>query len=134
MEEDIVIGRHVYGNLYDVSEDRVFTDEEYVRNLVIEAARVANAKLLAVHSWKVGGKKGGISVLALVVESHIAIHSWTEYRYVTVDIYTCGKEADPWKAFNYILNTLKPKDYIVHYADRSSKKTIKSSEVKQSSS
>lgn len=117
--EDRVVGKHVYGNLYDVDVS-VAGSEEKLRNLVIEAARVANMTLYDVKSWSFGGKKGGVSVIALVLESHIAIHTWVEYRYATVDVYTCGENSDPWKAFDYIVRELKPRYYTVNYADRSS--------------
>ena len=113
------MGKHVYGNLYDVDVS-VAGSEEKLRNLVIEAARVANMTLYDVKSWSFGGKKGGVSVIALVLESHIAIHTWVEYRYATVDVYTCGENSDPWKAFDYIVRELKPRYYTVNYADRSS--------------
>lgn len=119
MPSDRVVGKHVYGNLYDVDLN-VAGDEEKLKNTVIEAARIANMTLYEIKSWTFGGKKGGVSVIALVLESHIAIHTWVEYRYATVDVYTCGEQSDPWKAFDYIVKTLKPKYYTVNYADRSS--------------
>jgi len=114
-----IVGKHVYGNLYDILPDTA-SNEELLRNAVIEAAKLANMTLVEVKSWKFGGSKGGVSVIALVQESHIAVHTWNEYRYATVDVYTCGEKSDPWKAFEYLVNVLKPKFYTVNYADRSS--------------
>ncbi len=116
---DIVVGKHVYANLYGV-DPKILSDEKLLKEMVIEAAKLANMTLIEVKSWSIGGKKGGVSVIALVTESHIAIHTWVEYRYATVDIYTCGERSDPWKAFNYVVSVLKPKYYVVNYADRSS--------------
>ncbi|RLE57989.1 MAG: adenosylmethionine decarboxylase [Thermoprotei archaeon] len=118
-EDSVVVGKHVYGNLYECDE-AVLDDEEYLRKVVVEAAKVANATLVDLKSWKFSGEKGGVSVLALVVESHIAIHTWPRYRYATVDVYTCGARSDPEKAFNYIVEKLRPKYYTKHYVDRSS--------------
>ncbi|MEB3786802.1 MAG: S-adenosylmethionine decarboxylase, partial [Desulfurococcales archaeon] len=50
----------------------------------------------------------------------ISIHTWPGYRYATVDVYTCGETADPWKGFELILKKLNPAFYTVHYSDRSS--------------
>ena len=45
--------------------------------------------LVEVNSWKFkGGDKEGVSVIALVLESHIAIHTWPVYNFATVDVYT----------------------------------------------
>lgn len=112
-----IVGKHVYGNLYDIPEE-IAGDEEYLREVVVKAAELANMTLLEVKSWRLGGDKGGVSVIALVLESHIAIHTWINYSYATVDVYTCGEKSDPWRAFNYIIEKLKPKEYTANYADR----------------
>ena len=118
--EDRVVGRHVYGNLYDI-EPGILLDEDRLRKIVLDAARIANMTVVEIKSWKFGGSKGGVSVIALVLESHIALHTWVEYQYATVDVYTCGAKSDPWRAFNYIVEKLSPREYTVNYADRSSK-------------
>ncbi|HDI02370.1 MAG TPA: adenosylmethionine decarboxylase [Ignisphaera sp.] len=118
-DKDRVVGKHVYGNLYEIDID-IGGSEEKLKSVIIEAAKLANMTLYEVKSWSFGGKKGGVSVIALVLESHIAVHTWIEYKYATVDVYTCGEQSDPWKAFDYIVKALKPKYYTVNYADRSS--------------
>ena len=119
-EKTHVVGKHVYANLYDIDVS-VGGDEDKLRKIVIEAAKLGRMKLLDVKSWRVEGDMGGISVLALVVESHIAVHTWLKFRYATVDVYTCGLKSDPWKAFYYIMEKLKPSRYEVYYTDRSMK-------------
>ncbi len=114
-----VVGKHVYGNLYDVDLS-VAGDEEKLKKVVAEAAELGNMRLWDLKSWRFGGDKGGVSVIALVVESHIAVHTWIEYRYATVDVYTCGERSDPFKAFEHVVRALKPKFYTFNYADRSS--------------
>ncbi len=117
--EDYIIGKHVYGNLYGVKKELLW-DEDLLRSIIVQAAKTANMRLVEIKSWKFTGFHGGVSVIALVLESHIALHTWPDYGYATVDVYTCGANSDPWKAFNYIVETLKPHYYTVHYADRSS--------------
>ncbi len=118
LKKEGIVGKHVYGNLYEIPEDVAF-NEEYLVETVKKAAELANMTLLEIRSWKLGGEKGGISVIALVLESHIVVHTWIYYRYATVDVYTCGEKSDPWRAFEYIIEKLKPQTYIVNYADRS---------------
>lgn len=118
-----MVGKHVYGNLYDVDLS-VAGDEARLRGVVEEAARLGNMRLWELKSWSFGGEKGGVSVIALVLESHIAVHTWIEYRYATVDVYTCGEQSDPFKAFEHIVRALKPRFYTFNYADRSSMPSI----------
>ena len=116
---DYIVGKHVYGNLYGVDRELLW-NREYLEQLIREAAEVANMHLVEMKSWEFRGYHGGVSVIALVLESHIALHTWPDYGYATLDIYTCGAQSDPWRAFNYIVSRLRPRHYTVHYADRSS--------------
>jgi len=86
-EEGVIIGKHVYGSLYGISEE-IASNEEYLVDVVKKASELANMTLLEVRSWRLSGEKDEVSVIALVVESHIAIHTWINYRYATVDVYT----------------------------------------------
>ncbi|MEM0021031.1 MAG: adenosylmethionine decarboxylase [Fervidicoccaceae archaeon] len=111
--EDIIVGKHVYGNLYSMDEE-LLGNEEFLRNVMIEAAKIANASIVEVKSWSFPGKKGGVSVIILVTESHLALHTWKEYNYATLDIYTCGEHTRPDKAFEYVVDALKPKKVVKH--------------------
>ncbi len=115
MEKARVYGKHVYGNLYGCDEG-LLKDENTLREIVVNAARIGNMTLLDVKSWKIGE---GVSVVAIVLESHITIHTWPEYRFATVDVYSCGMHTNPEKAFEYIVSRLKPERVEVGRADRS---------------
>lgn len=101
-----VYGYHVYGNFIDCANAEILEDEEALRELVVEAARVGNMKVLDVKSWKIGL---GVTVVAVILESHISIHTWPEYRFATVDVYSCGTHTNPIAAFEYIKSVLKPR-------------------------
>ena len=116
---DRIIGKHVFGNLYGI-DSKILTDKDFLHKIVLEAVKIANMKLVEIKSWSFGGKKGGVSVIALVEESHIALHTWNEYNYATLDVYTCGEKSNPQAAFEYIVSQLKPKRYQMFFADRSS--------------
>ncbi|QGA55523.1 adenosylmethionine decarboxylase [Sulfolobus sp. E5-1-F] len=111
-----VVGKQVYGSLYECDED-VLKDTKRLEQIVKEAADVGNMNILDIKSWKIGE---GVSVVAIILESHITIHTWPEYRFATVDVYSCGQHTSPLKAFNYIVEKLGAKKYTINEADRSS--------------
>ncbi|MGD2295663.1 MAG: adenosylmethionine decarboxylase, partial [Candidatus Aminicenantes bacterium] len=43
----------------------------------------------------------GVSGVVVISESHISTHTWPEYGYGALDIYTCGDGTDPEKAIIY---------------------------------
>lgn len=61
--------------------------------------------------------KIGVSGVVLIAESHIAIHTYPEKEYFTVDIFSC-KEFDLEKAKEYIIDKFKVKRYEFHHIDR----------------
>lgn len=92
--EDRIVGKHVFGNLYDIDPEDL-NNEQLLKDLVLKAVEIAHMNLVEAKSWSFGGKKGGVSVIALIEESHIALHTWNEYNYATLDVYTCGEDSDP---------------------------------------
>jgi S-adenosylmethionine decarboxylase len=113
----VVVGRHVYGNLYGCDPE-VLRDEAALITIVKEAVKVANAILLSIGSYRFG-PEGGLTVFAVVAESHISIHTWPEHGFATVDVYTCGDHTDPKAAFDYIASRLRPKKVEAFFGDRS---------------
>lgn len=112
--EKRVIGKHVYGELYGCDPE-LLMDEDYLTKVVYEAVNEGGFTLLDVKTWKIGP---GISVIAIILESHIAIHTWPEYSFATVDVYTCGSRGDPFKSFEYIVKMLKTKNYTMRFSRR----------------
>ena len=115
----LIIGRHVYGNLYGC-DPKALEDLRHVKRLVREAVSAARMRLVSLKGWRIGGESGGVSVLALIMESHVAVHTWPNYGYATLDIYTCGDGSDPLAAFEHVSKGLKPRHVVRHIADRSS--------------
>lgn len=111
-----VVGKQVYGSLYEC-DPNILKDREALEKIVKDAVTIGNMTLLDIKSWKIGD---GVSVVAIVLESHITIHTWPEYNFATVDVYSCGAHTDPKRAFQYIVEQLKAKKYTMNEADRSS--------------
>jgi len=51
----------------------------------------------------------GCTVVYLLDESHISIHTYPECNIAFVDIFTCGESADPHKACDYLIKSLEAK-------------------------
>ncbi len=48
----------------------------------------------------------GVSGVVVIAESHLAIHTWPEYGYAAVDLFTCGDDVSPDVAFEYLKEKL----------------------------
>jgi S-adenosylmethionine decarboxylase len=94
------LGRHLLLELFDCDPDAI-TNLEAVKSALVEAARRAQATIVDVvfHEFN----PFGISGVVVIAESHLSIHTWPEYRYAAVDIFSCGDALNPEVAANYLV-------------------------------
>jgi S-adenosylmethionine decarboxylase proenzyme len=76
---------------------------------VTEAAKKSGAHVLqaSVHRFS----PMGCSVVVILKETHISIHTWPEFGFAALDIFLCGESLDPHVAWNHIKEALKPKSF-----------------------
>jgi len=97
------LGRHLIVELFDCSAT-VLQDLEGVKTGLEEAARRAQATIVATtfHQFN----PVGVSGVVVISESHLSIHTWPEYRYAAVDIFSCGEALRPEVAVAYLAECL----------------------------
>ena len=101
------LGRHVLCEAYGC-DPKVLDDRDQVENIMVQAALHAGAEVREVAFHKFAPQ--GVSGVVVISESHLAIHTWPEYEYAAIDVFTCGDTVDPWNALNYMLEHFKAKD------------------------
>jgi S-adenosylmethionine decarboxylase len=66
----------------------------------------ANGMTLLKISDNIFNKEGAFTLLYLLGESHISLHSWPEHEYCAVDIFTCGTNGNPQQILQDIIDIL----------------------------
>lgn len=51
----------------------------------------------------------GVSGVVVIAESHLTIHTWPEYGYAAIDVFTCGDDVDPYASYQYLREKFKAK-------------------------
>ncbi len=93
------LGRHILAEYYDC-DAQLLNEPQFVEDTMKEAAVRAGSTI--VDSVFRRFAPHGISGVVVIAESHLAIHSWPEYGYAAVDLFTCGENVDPWIAYEYL--------------------------------
>ena len=86
-------GIQIMADLFDCQADlQLLQQLEPVRLACIEAVQTAGLSMVGerFHQFEPVGVTGVI----LLAESHVAIHTWPEHRFVSLDIYVCHFSAD----------------------------------------
>jgi len=101
------LGRQILVEYYDCDAD-VINDVAQIENILLSATRAAKASIISHNFHKFSPH--GVSVTIVIAESHVAIHTWPEYNYAAVDIFTCGETIDPWVIQEYIKDAFLSKN------------------------
>jgi len=99
-------GRHVAVDAWGVDFE-LLNNAEFLQAQMVEAAESCGATVLSVQSKQFDPQ--GATVLVLLSESHLSIHTYPERGFAALDCYTCGETVDPQVAIDYMLSVLKPK-------------------------
>lgn len=98
-------GRHVLCELEGV-DFRLLDDELYLRQILERSLTEAGATILDMSSRRFDPQ--GVTVLALLSESHASMHTYPEIGSVFIDVFTCGEQACPEMAVRLLAEALGP--------------------------
>jgi S-adenosylmethionine decarboxylase len=101
------LGRHVLLELRDCNAAKL-DDLPFLKDTMMTAAIETGATIIGeiFHQFSPQGVTGVIAI----AESHLCIHTWPEFGYAAVDIFTCGAAFDPTEAAHLIVAALESKD------------------------
>jgi len=102
------LGRHLLVDFYDC-DNSILDDVTNLEKRLVESAVQANSTVIksVFHHYS----PYGVSGVVVIAESDITIHTWPEYGYAAVDVFTCGDEIDPWKAYEFLKDALEARRF-----------------------
>jgi len=88
-------GTHIIVDLYEINYEKLYSINEntyndfdcFIKKILLES----NINLLSQIVHHFDGYPGSFTSLYLLAESHLSIHTWPEYKYIALDVFTCGK-------------------------------------------
>jgi S-adenosylmethionine decarboxylase proenzyme len=85
------LGRHALLDLYGCNPD-ILNDAEYLQSLFKQTA--LDLKCTVIQEVFHHFAPHGVSGVVVIAESHLAIHTWPEYGYAAVDLFTCSETTE----------------------------------------
>ena len=112
-------GRHLILDLYGC-DPGILDDYEELECLLRTALNMAGANILRIFGEKF--EPQGVTLLALLAESHASIHTWPCEGYCAIDLYTCGTATATDKAAEFLIHKLGSKSQLQQDLVRNSTK------------
>mgnify|MGYP001795081328 CR=1 FL=1 len=93
------LGRHILVEFHGCSAE-ILNDVPRIESSMVTAAKESGATIISsvFHHFS----PFGVSGVVVIQESHLAIHTWPEYRYAAVDLFTCGDSVSPWVSYELL--------------------------------
>ena len=105
---DAPLGRHIIVELFTDDIDFLKSEDRIMKAL--ESAADAG-EVTVVGRTSTTFNPHGVTAVLLLAESHVSIHTWPEYGYAAVDIFTCGGK--PEEVLKELLKQSNAKKYDV---------------------
>jgi len=109
------LGIHLLIELWSCNTHKI-DNLDYLEKVMSQAAEVAGATVLRTAFQDFNPQ--GVSGVVVIAESHLTIHTWPEYGYAAVDIFTCGTSVNPWKAAGFLRQELEAEECSIRDFER----------------
>ncbi len=98
------LGTHVILEVYG-ADYKILNDLKFIEQIMTEAVKLCGATIVKpfFHQFS----PHGISGIIVIAESHFSIHTWPEYGYAAMDLFTCGENIKLDDAVRYLKEKLK---------------------------
>lgn len=102
------LGRHILVEFFGCTPE-IMNDVSIIETSMVGAAEKAGATVInsTFHHFS----PYGVSGVVVIQESHLAIHTWPEFQYAAVDLFTCGDAVNPWDSFDFLKIAFEAKSF-----------------------
>ena len=98
------LGTQILAEYYGC-DTTALSDSSLVEEIMVAAARDAGATVVSTSFHQFSPH--GVSGVVIIEESHLGIHTWPEFGFAAVDLFTCGDSVNPWKAYESLKSSFK---------------------------
>ena len=110
MSDAFALGRHITVELSGC-DPTIIADSKAVEQALLDAAKASGAHIIesSFHYFA----PQGVSGFVIISESHFSIHTWPEYDYAAVDVFTCGDSISPFVGIEKLKKSLRAQDALI---------------------
>lgn len=68
---------------------------------------IAESKIKILHKYYYKFDPQGITCFLLLSSSHLSVHTWPEFGYIALDLFSCAEDKENTKIISYIIKKVK---------------------------
>lgn len=109
------LGHHILLELHEC-DGALLNDIQQIKKIMCQAALIAKATIVTEHFHHFSPY--GVSGVVIIQESHLTIHTWPEYGYAAIDVFTCSSKLSLQEAVQYITEQFNAGNVTQYYQYR----------------
>ncbi|MFP3985670.1 MAG: adenosylmethionine decarboxylase [Candidatus Bathyarchaeia archaeon] len=102
--------REMLVDLYGCKEG--LDDVEFLSDALRTAAQSMGSKIVKTVTHEFSPT--GVTVIMILAETHMSIHTWPEYGYAALDIFICSEEINPEIGWQTVKDALNPASFKIN--------------------
>lgn len=110
-----VIGSHFIIDLFGCNRQEINSAAFLKKTLT---SSLEGTDIVVLDSGFYTFEKQGVTGFLLLSTSHLSVHSWPEYDYLSVDLYSCSSEKMTRRALDYLLEKFTHREAVVRAIER----------------
>jgi S-adenosylmethionine decarboxylase proenzyme len=103
---NFIVGYHLIAELLNIPIDHFSVD--FLKASLLEACQEAELTIIDIYAYLFSPH--GSTIIVILQESHISIHTWPEYQFISLDIFVCDEQTKAEKALEYLTKKLQPQN------------------------
>jgi S-adenosylmethionine decarboxylase proenzyme len=112
------LGSHLLVDFQDC-DSSILDDLEQIRAILLEAVNLANGTIVT-HVFHRFAPQG-VSGVIVIAESHVAIHTWPEYRCAAIDIFSCSESLSAHQIYEHVRVKVSAQNIVLNEMKRGSR-------------
>jgi S-adenosylmethionine decarboxylase proenzyme len=120
-ENKLMLGNHYILDIKNIPERKFLNGENTIavfEKILIENGATVINKIYYDFPKLENTQGEPTTLLFLLAESHLSLHTWPENNCASLDVYTCGTKVNTKKIVDDIINWFETKEYILNYVER----------------
>jgi len=102
--------RELLVDLYNCKSD--LDNVDFLVDTLKAAAQRMGSKIVKTVSHRYSPT--GTTVILILAETHISIHTWPEHSYAALDVFICDENVEPQVGWLVVKDALQPSSFEVH--------------------
>lgn len=102
--------KQVIGDYWNCDlDERTMNSSEFFLSAIDEAIKRSKTRIIKYIEHKF--EPQGYTLLMILADSSLILHSWPEEKFISVEIFTCAQRSDPEVGLRYLVEIFKPEKF-----------------------